>query len=820
MGDVLAALGDAAGVSRVHVFENVEGPDGGTRTELRYEWTAPGVVSGLEHPELTIASYADHPRWQRELEAGNALAGDVRDFPESERPGLERLGIRSVVAVPISVAGRWHGFLGFDQCDGEREWSPAEIAGLRAAAGIVGAAFERRRSEEARAETEERYRRLVELSPDAIAVHQKGVIVFANPAAVRLLGARHAEDLVGCSVLQFIHETSRPMVLTRLQRLREGKEVPKTEEVFVRLDGTAVDVEVAATPMVLRGEPAVQVVIRDISQRKRAEQALLRQNAYLEALHQTTLSLIHRLDPQDVLEAIVTRAGQLLESDNGYVYLVVPGTQELEVRVARGAFVSYMGFRLRRGEGAAGRVWATGQPLVIDEYGTFEGRSPAFPSDSFHAIVAVPLTSAGEVVGVLGVAHLEPDRHFSDEDLTIMDRFAELASIALDNARLYAAARQEVAERRRAEETLRFQAFLLDSVENAVVATDGEDVITYWNAFAEELLGHAPADVIGKSFRDVLDISLDVVDGVNRAVEAGETWSGDFEVRRADGSLFIAFGRVSPIRGADGRSDGMIGVLLDVTERRRAEEALRAAFEREKEVSQRLLAVDEMKNTFLEAVSHELRTPLSAILGLALTLERHEVDLPPERSAELMQRLAFNARKLDRLLSDLLDLDRLSRGIVRPRLRDTNLAELVEQVVATSEVAGNRTVEVLAEPVKVPVEPAKIERIVENLVANAVRHTADDCPIWVTVREVEDGALISVEDAGPGVPDELREAIFEPFRQGGSSRPHSPGVGIGLSLVTKFAELHGGRAWVEDREGGGAAFRVFLPSEPAEQPVP
>lgn len=99
----------------------------------------------------------------------------------------------------------------------------------------------------------------------------------------------------------------------------------------------------------------------------------------------------------------------------------------------------------------------------------------------------------------------------------------------------------------------------------------------------------------------------------------------------------------------------------------------------------------------------------------------------------------------------------------------------------------------------------------ENLLINAVRHTSVGTPIWVRVEATEDGAVIVVEDAGPGVPPKMRQEIFEAFRQGPTAPPHSPGVGIGLALVARFAALHGGRAWVEDRPGGGASFRVFFP---------
>ena len=104
-----------------------------------------------------------------------------------------------------------------------------------------------------------------------------------------------------------------------------------------------------------------------------------------------------------------------------------------------------------------------------------------------------------------------------------------------------------------------------------------------------------------------------------------------------------------------------------------------------------------------------------------------------------------------------------------------------------------------------------MERIIENLLANAARHTPPGSRVWVSARREDAGVLLAVEDEGAGVPLELREAVFEPFRQGPGPSEHSPGVGVGLSLVARFAELHGGAAWVEDRPGGGASFRVYLP---------
>jgi signal transduction histidine kinase len=112
---------------------------------------------------------------------------------------------------------------------------------------------------------------------------------------------------------------------------------------------------------------------------------------------------------------------------------------------------------------------------------------------------------------------------------------------------------------------------------------------------------------------------------------------------------------------------------------------------------------------------------------------------------------------------------------------------------------------------KVSLDAGMVERIVENLLTNVARHTPEGTPVWVSTEPRGDVVLITVADAGPGVPTALMRSVFEPFGQGASMSASSPGVGIGLSLVTRFAELHGGRAWVESRPGGGAAFKVFVP---------
>src|SRR5438093_943733 len=228
-----------------------------------------------------------------------------------------------------------------------------------------------------------------------------------------------------------------------------------------------------------------------------------------------------------------------------------------------------------------------------------------------------------------------------------------------------------------------------------------------------------------------------------------------------------------------------------------------------------------MKNTFLTAVSHDLRTPLSAILGSAITLQQgDELGITDQERRDLLAALTSKTHRLTALVTDLLDMDRLSRGVVEPRLAPVEVGDLVTRLVGETELLSGHQLHVQVRPTVVVVDRSMVERIVENLMANTAKHTPPGTSVWIRVSPHPDGVLISVEDDGPGVPVDLRESLFQPFERGPTVNPHSPGVGLGLSLVARFAELHGGRAWVEDREGGGAAFRVFLPGADAADIAP
>ena len=366
---------------------------------------------------------------------------------------------------------------------------------------------------------------------------------------------------------------------------------------------------------------------------------------------------------------------------------------------------------------------------------------------------------------------------------------------------------QRLAQERQVETEAKYRALVEQIPAIVYLGEYGENgAWLYISPQVEQVLGYTPREWLEHphpmtSFTHPDDLGAAREAEAQAQRQAG-VYRAEYRMQAKDGRWVWILDEAATVRNRRGEPLFMQGVMYDVTERKRAEQELASA-------NERLRALDRLKNTLLHTLSHDLKAPLTAILGAASTLERLDRELPEEDRRSLLRTLATRTVAMNALLTDLLDLDRLDQGIVEPRRFPVDLADVVRGL-ATSQVLGGREVSVTAERIILAVDRPKVERMMENLLANAARHTPPTCRIWVSVEEVEDGVVLKVEDDGPGVPDELKEAIFESFRRGPEASG-LPGTGIGLSLVARFAELHGGRAWVEDREGGGASFRVFLP---------
>lgn len=339
---------------------------------------------------------------------------------------------------------------------------------------------------------------------------------------------------------------------------------------------------------------------------------------------------------------------------------------------------------------------------------------------------------------------------------------------------------------------------------------------TYVSPFVEQLLGYSAEVATGDPAWWARALHPDDRERVlaewTKSDETGEPYAGEYRLIAADGRTVWIRDEAVLLRDDAGDPVHWQGVMLDITDAKQANDDLTRALDLERQGMEDMRRADEIKTTFLTAVSHDIRTPLSAILGNALTLEEGDrLGITDEERKQLTHSLAAKARRLNTIVTDLLDTERLARGVVEPKLQEIAVGRLVSLLVWDSETMAGRQVHMDTRSVTAWVDPQMISRIVENLLMNAARHTPPESQVWVKVVPEDGNVLIAVEDDGPGLPEEHRESIFQPFEHGPMTSVHNPGVGVGLSLVAKFAELHGGRVWVEEREGGGASFKVLIP---------
>lgn len=386
-----------------------------------------------------------------------------------------------------------------------------------------------------------------------------------------------------------------------------------------------------------------------------------------------------------------------------------------------------------------------------------------------------------------------------------------LTPIECEDGRLVVAALRDLTDRIRANRMQARLAAIVESSDDAIFSLDTAGRITSWNHGAEHLYGHAAEDVLGRQTTFLVSPELIPDDRLLiRRVLSGETvLRHETEGVTKDGRRLSVWLSASPLLDEAGAVVGVSVIARDVTDQRRAAKVLEEAYIRELEQSRQLRQVDTLKSAFLRALSHDLRNPLAVVVGMAeLVLERDARMAPRDRQA--LELIVASGQRLGRVMSDLLDADRLSRGSLEAMREETDVALVVRRA------ARNLQLELAEHPITldapphlvVVVDPTQTERLVENLLANAARHTAPDTPILLSLREMDGGVLISVQDEGPGVPDARKETIFELFATLDGARP---GTGIGLHLVRQFAQLHAGRAWVEDGPSGGSCFRVFLP---------
>ncbi len=524
-------------------------------------------------------------------------------------------------------------------------------------------------------------------------------------------------------------------------------------------------------------------------------ETLMRRNGELAALHRTTLGLLDRLDVDDLLEAIVDSARSLIGTPHGYLYLVDDASDELRVSVRLGFFEQSTGVAMRRGEGLAGRVWESGHSLAVEDYMSWPGRLAEYAAEHPRAVLGVPLRTEAGVRGVLGLASEEPDRPFGPSDVALLERFAQLASLALQNARLYDEVRRSAELHRR----------VLENSNDLIALVDLEGRITYANATHERVLGYGAEELVGmeaKALDDPEEPPL-ALGGVPPPPGATR------RIRRKDGSWALVEGSTVLLRDADGNPELTLVFARDVSERERVAEQLRQA--------QKMEAVGQLAG----GIAHDFNNLLTAIGGYA-ELGIRELDAgDPEAVRESIEQIRRASGRAAELTSQLLAFSR--KQVLNPRELDLNevisdMASMVARLLGPDIVLSA----VLATDLgTVVADPTQLEQVLLNLAINARDAMPDGGSLSIRTADLELAAghahqdvapgsyvTLSVGDTGVGMDAELVERIFEPFF---TTKGIGEGTGLGLATVYGIVSQSGGSIWVESEPGTGTCFTVLLP---------
>jgi PAS domain S-box-containing protein len=270
--------------------------------------------------------------------------------------------------------------------------------------------------------------------------------------------------------------------------------------------------------------------------------------------------------------------------------------------------------------------------------------------------------------------------------------------------------------------------------------------------------------------------------------------------------------RAEAVHGPGGAVVGLRGILQDLTERHRAEVATREALGREREAAEQLRAADRLKDEFLSTVSHELRTPLTVIVGLSSVLaSRPELD---ETAPDLIVRIKRNAEEMRGMIERLLDFSRLEAGRVVLHPVDLLLRTAIDQSLglAEGELAGHVVVVDVDPALEVHADPDGMARVLGNLLTNAAKFSPAGTTVRIVAEVDGDDAVVRVCDQGNGLDPADAARVFERFFQVATDqRAGRRGTGVGLSIVQRYVEMHGGRVWVDSAVGQGATFAFTVP---------
>ncbi len=671
-------------------------------------------------------------------------------------------------------------------------------------------AGERRRMRAAESE----YRSLFEQLPVGVARNSpSGETIAVNSALLRILRfpdlATYQAQATALGT-EFISAADRALLTAMLaqQGIVTGAEV-----LARRFDGTRgwIRLDLSATRDSEGTILSVDSVVTDIDDRKRAEAALQeahvtlgetledlrKSDAIRTRLYEVSVAASGAVDVALLGRLIVEHARELVGGGVAVLRSYEPTRDVLHLIASVDELETAQSVDLPPGESILGEALQRRQAVLVNDYQHHPLAMQWALAEGVSALVAVPLLVGNEPVGALGVAAYD-DRQFSDEDATVLSLLAAATAPAIQAARLHEELALSEAELRLDRDLLiqsrKRLAHVVDIAPVILFEIDLEGIVRLAAGRSLELFGVTSEEAIGREATDVFAAVPDVLGHLRRGL-SGETFVGEVYVPTLNASLALTYG---PVRNEAGELMAISGSATDVSERVRGAQA-----REESDAKTRLVA----------HVNHEIRTPLNSILGFTELLKAERSGPLNEKQARYLGNVESAGRHLLALVTDSLDMSKITAGKMDLECVEIELAPTLNQAAEQVEpIASTRGLAITVEVgpnLRVRVDRRRLLQILWNLLSNAIRHSSKGGLITIVGARSGDRIDVSVSDTGVGIPADQIDRIFDEYTQVPGQRE---GTGLGLPVSRRLAQLMDGDLRVTSEFGVGSTFTVSFRS--------
>lgn len=629
--------------------------------------------------------------------------------------------------------------------------------------GMIEDITEQKKAEEKLKESEEKYRTLVEGSLAGTYIFQDGKFKFVSGQILSIFGFTPQEVLNTRKILEIVHPEDRKKVIKLFTSNLKG-DISKSGFQFriIKKNGEIAWVEVLNNLINYEGKPALLGTMLDITDRIKAEQ----RNRIMS---------------------------QLLLSLNDAVVLTDENGNILEVN---DAFCRITGYSKDEVIGKNPRILKSGL------------HDANFYKEMWDSILTKGYWK-GEII------NKKKNGEFYFALLSISSIKDEVHGLTY-----YLGIQSDITERKKAEEQIRYQANLLENVNDAIIAADLNYRITSWNKAAEKMYGYKAEEVIGKEISEVVKVEFPGLtrEQVRQILQEKGFWKGEAIHYNRFGEKIYVSSSLSIIRDINGNPIGTVGINRDITEQKKAEEKLKLYAEQLEIANAQLQELNKLKSEFLANTSHELRTPLNSIIGF-LNLIKEGLYESKEEMMQFVDNALMSARHLLNIINDILDIAKIEAGKLELTIEDVEVSELLQEVWTLSHVqAEQKKLEYRMiypeKPIFIRGDRNRLKQILLNLIGNSIKFThKGGITVKAEVFEEKGHCQFSVIDTGIGISKEKQAKLFQKFVQAdGTTTRKYGGTGLGLAITKSLVEMMGGVIELfSEGEGKGTTVTFTIP---------